>query len=258
MYPQILHIYGPFSINSYGAMIALGLVLFLWLMTKDPRRKKLLSADQLSNVLMVAIGAALLGGRLLFYLSESHQIKNFLDFFALWQGGLSILGAVISILAFVPLYLKWQNIAVLPFFDLVSVYAPLLQSISRIGCFLAGCCYGIHTTLPWAITYTHTKSLAPLCMPLHPAQLYAALTLFGIFLFMKLYAQKRFTGPGQLISLYLILSSLGRLFIDFYRADRVYTASLGQWLSINQWIALAIAGVSFIGFILSSRKSNVY
>lgn len=256
MYPQILHIYGPFSINSYGLMIALGLLLFLWLVTRDPRREKILSTDQLSNTIMVGVIAGLLGGRLLYFLSEQHQIKTFLDFFALWQGGLSILGAIIAILICVPLYLRSQNIPALPFFDLAAVYAPLLQSISRIGCFLAGCCYGMHTNLPWAITYTNPKSLAPLCMPLHPTQLYAALTLFGIFLFMKLYAQNRYNKPGQLISLYLILTSLGRFFIDFWRADRIFVLMTGDWLSVNQLIALGMACVGFIGYALCSIRKR--
>ncbi len=257
MYPQILHIYGPFSINSYGLMIAIGLLLFLWLVTRDPRREKLLSTDQLSDTIMVGVVSGLLGGRLLYFLSEQHQIKTIFGFFALWQGGLSILGCIIAILICVPLYLRSQNIAVLPVFDLAAVYAPLLQSISRIGCFLAGCCYGIHTNLPWAITYTHPKSLAPICMPLHPTQLYAAITLFGIFLFMKFDAQKRYTNPGQLISLYLILTSIGRFFIDFWRADRVYVEMTGDWLSVNQFIALGIAMVGFAGFVWSSNKSHV-
>ncbi|MEX0672236.1 MAG: prolipoprotein diacylglyceryl transferase [Candidatus Babeliales bacterium] len=253
MYPQILHIYGPFAINSYGLMIALALMLFLWLTTRDPRRAKIISTDQLSNALMVGVVAGLLGGRLLYFLSEQHHIKTIFDFFALWQGGLSILGAIIAILICVPLYLRSQNIKILPFFDLVALYAPLLQGISRIGCFLAGCCYGIHTNLPWAFTYTNPKSLAPLCLPLHPTQLYSAASFFCIFIFMKLYGQRRYKKPGQIISLYLLFLGLERFFIDFWRGDRLILGFTGEWLSTNQFIALGIILVGLFGFIRSSR-----
>ncbi len=254
MYPTILHIYGPFAINSYGFCIAAGLVLFLWLVTRDPRRKALLNADQLSNVLMLGIVAGIFGSRLLYYLTEQHAIGGLLDFLAVWQGGLSLLGAVIATLVVVPIYLNWQRIAVLPFFDLVATYAPLLQSVSRIGCFLAGCCYGIHTKMPWAIMYSDPRSLAPICIPLHPTQLYSALSMFGIFLIMKLYAQQRYKQPGQQLSLYLILASASRLLIDFWRADRTLSPILGTWLSVNQVIAVALMAVGLVGLLYTSKR----
>jgi phosphatidylglycerol---prolipoprotein diacylglyceryl transferase len=257
MNPQILHIYGPFAINSYGLMIVIGLFIFLWLVTRDQRREALLSTEQLSNVCMVGIIAGLLGGRFLYYITEPHSMSSFWQFFALWEGGLSILGAILAILLAVPLYLKREKIPIIPFFDLIAIYAPLLQSIARIGCFFAGCCYGIHTNLPWAVTYMHPHSLAPLCMPLHPTQLYTSLGLLSIFFFMYFYGQKKFKAPGSLLSIYLILTSLNRFFIDFLRADRVFYTFHTDWLSINQQIALCIVFIGCITLILSTRKTQI-
>ena len=61
MYPKLLHLYGPFFINSYGTMIALALGIFTWLVNKDPRRARLLSSDQLYWTMILGIISGIIG-----------------------------------------------------------------------------------------------------------------------------------------------------------------------------------------------------
>jgi len=239
---ELIHIYGPFSIQSFGLIVAIGLSLFLWLVYKNPKRKKLISDEQFSTLTFIGIVAGIVGGRL-FFVAQEYQTMSFVQMLSFWEGGFSILGTIICTLLAIVLYLKRIRVPIFPFLDLIAIYAPLAQSISRIGCFVAGCCYGTLSNLPWAVC--PKGSLAPL----HPTQLYSSLFLFLIFLFMRFVATKFCKKPGQLISLYVALAGFERFFIGFWRGDNEYFgAKTLQALSIHQWIGLLLTAAGLIIF----------
>jgi phosphatidylglycerol:prolipoprotein diacylglycerol transferase len=186
---------------------------------------------------MVSIAAGCFGGRLLEVISEPNTYAHWYDWFALWTGGFSILGAILGIITIVPLYLKKINVPILPTCDFVAIYAPLLQAIARLGCFTAGCCYGAPTHNIFAVIYTNPESFAPHGIAIHPTQLYSSVILFIIFLFLYFIGQKKFKKTGELFAMYLALVSLERFFVDFWRADRIMVTS---WLSFHQVVAFAI------------------
>lgn len=246
--PQpLLHIYGPLVIQPFGLMIVIGLIVFDWLFLRHPKRAAIVSQDQFTTALIIGITTGLAGGRILYLITTDNQIDSFYDGIALWDGGLSILGCVIAILCTIPLYLYHAHIPILPFLDLVALHAPLLQSISRLGCFFAGCCYGKATTAWWSVTYTNATTLAPFCTPLHPTQLYSSALLLFIFLLLYLVVQRYTYKDGQLLAAYLFLISIERFTVDFLRADQEYI-TVAPWnmtciklFSIHQWIALFLA-----------------
>lgn len=147
---ELFSLYGPVGIQSFGLFIVIGILIFTFLFLQDPRRKNLISSEQYYNGLSAAIIVGFLGGRLL-YVATSDEPISFGQIFAFWEGGYSLLGGIVALTIFIPWYLKAHNIPILPLLDLVSIYAPLLQSISRIGCFFAGCCFGVVTHAPWVI-----------------------------------------------------------------------------------------------------------
>lgn len=259
MWHTIFHIYGPFAIHSYGLAIAIGLIIVTYLIKRDPRFKELsLTDEKLTKIILVCVGAGLLGGRILFLSTNREHATSILDLFTLWQGGLSILGAVLAIAAVLPWYLYRVGVPVIGMLDLVGIYAPLLQSISRVGCFLAGCCYGLPTTRPWGIIYTDTQSEAPLYLCLHPAQLYSAIGLMLIFAFMYFIAQKKFRTPGQLVTLYVMLISIERFIVDFWRGDQEPSALFPDTFSLYQYISAGMfigAGILFVITTLRKRTS---
>jgi phosphatidylglycerol:prolipoprotein diacylglycerol transferase len=241
MHRELLHIYGPLSIHSFGVMIALGLLVFIWLMERHPRFTSILTREQFHAVLSYAILAGVIGGRILYVISSWDLLESPLEAFEIWHGGLSIMGAIVGIVLVIPLYLRANHIPVLPLFDLASIHAPIIQAIARIGCLLAGCCYGQPTTMPWAVTFFDLDSSAPCFIPLHPTQLYSALFSFGNFLLMYYVLQYYFKKPGQLLGAYFVLASGDRFIIDFWRADRIYfDAPWSAALSMHQWIAMAL------------------
>lgn len=257
---ELLHIYGPFSIQSYGLCIVIGLLLVWYLIRKDSRYNALQLNNKLPDILVCSIGLALAGGRLLYYLVDNHDIQTVGEFFSIWEGGFSLLGTIITLVASLPLLLRWYKIPILPFLDLIAPYAPLLQGVSRIGCFLAGCCYGAPTAVAWAVKYTDRESLAPLYRAIHPTQLYSALLLACTSAFLYFYARDRLKKPGQLFSLYLMMISIERFVVDFWRADRVfYTSSTHTYfpivssLSVHQLTAFALFCGGMIMFMYVSR-----
>lgn len=253
----LLHIYGPFSIYSFGVMIALGCIITYYLMLSDTRRIKLISTDQLLNVFSISIITALFGGRLLHLLSSYEDIHSWTDIIALHEGGFSILGAIIALLCVIPWYLKKINVPVLPFMDLMGLYAPLLQGISRLGCFFAGCCYGKPTDAFWGVTYKTHDTLAPTFCKIHPTQLYMAGGDLIIFLALYFIGQRYFKKPGQLLCAYLALSNLNRFLVDFWRDDQEFLPiQIMRIFSLHQWIALGIIISSIACFIVITRKDR--
>lgn len=266
MNPKLFHIYGPLYINSYGLFIVLGLILVLIISRKHPTRKELLSDDQFISLIMYCIFGGILGGRLLYLMTSWHDIEYPLQTLEFWNGGGSVLGVIIGILCVLPIYARNINVPILAILDFAALYAPLLQSISRIGCFFAGCCFGKEATNVLSVMYTHPDSIAPRFISLHPAQLYSSLVL--LFIFLMLYSIKSYlTKPGQVISLYLLLASSERFFVDFLRGDQQFflnTISPGfsiNVLSINQWIALvlfSLAGIAFFHLSFFKRAHESF
>ena len=235
--PELLHIYGPFGIQSYGLFIMLGILISIAAARRNKRFKQLHLEHTYLTIIMISILAGCCGGRLLEIISTPTLYPHWYDWFALWQGGFSVLGSMLGIIIVLPFYLKKINVPILPLFDLAAIYIPLCQSIARLGCVTAGCCYGVATTASCAVIYTHPQTFAPYGIALHPTQLYSSFLLFVIFLFMYFIAQHRCKKNGDLFSIYLILAASERFLIDFWRADRIM---MTDFLSFHQVIALGI------------------
>src|SRR5205085_7262758 len=130
------------------------------------------------SIILVCIVAAIAGGRLLAIISEPTLYHHSYEWFMIWNGGFSALGSILGVTVGACVYLKKVNLPILPVFDLMSIYAPLFQSIARLGCLFAGCCYGKPTHFFLHIIYTNKDTIAPYNSALHPTQLYSSLLLF--------------------------------------------------------------------------------
>ena len=241
----LFHIYGPFAIQAYGTMIVLGILLGLFFIKRDKPLMQIMSFDQVLNLTTLIIIFGVIGARLL-YLAE-HGTDSFHQAFAVWDGGLSVFGAVIANLIMIPLYLNYTKKPIMRVLDRIAIYVPLIHSIARIGCALAGCCYGKPKEYFLSVTYTNPDSLAPLNTPLVPVQLLSAFGLFIIFcgLYYERNIQKN--KSGYLFGSYLFLTVLLRLNLDAARAAH---HPILFWLSHNQIIAI---GIATYGFFLKAR-----
>ena len=246
---------GPITVRSFGLMIVIGILVFMRFVRAHPSFKKLKLEGRFIDIMLIGITAALAGGRLLHAFTEPELFESPWRLIAFWEGGLALLGGVLGVLIAIPWYLRKQKIPVIPFLDLIALYTPLLQGISRIGCFLAGCCWGCPTNMPWAITYTGTNTEAPINVAIHPTQLYSSLWLLASFLLMYCFLQYRLRKPGQITCVYLMLMSIERFCVDFFRDDRLYNVA-GDMLSVHQYIAAYIFIIAVIIFMHISRPKK--
>jgi len=252
--PELIHLYGPFGIHSYGLFIALGILISIIVMRQNKRFTAMHLENSYLDIVVVGIIAGCIGGRALEVISEPALYPTWHDCFALWEGGFSVLGSILGVIIIVPAYLKKIGIPILPLFDLIGIYAPLLQSIARLGCFTAGCCYGIATTSSCAVIYTNPNTLAAYGIPVHPTQLYSSALLFILFIFMYFVGQRIFTKKGELFSAYLVGAALERFIVDFWRAERIM---INSYLSFHQCVALGIiAAILLINGIVKAYPKN--
>lgn len=248
MYPKFLHIYGPIYINGYNLSLAIGIFLFLYLASSKAEKLKIMARDKFINIAVESAIFGIICARIMHVFSEFDKYKNFLDMISIWDGGLSVIGSILGIILYCFYILNKNNIEILPTLDIVASYVALTHAIGRIGCFLVGCCYGKPTNLPWAITYNNKDILAPLNIPLHPTQLYSALIYLFIFITLQIIFNKTKLKNGQILMLYLILSSIERIIVDYFRDDRIFVNN--SYFSFYQLIAFMILIGAGIGLIL--------
>lgn len=249
MYPKIISLYGPFELNSYNTAIMIGIGLFLYFANRDRRRELLMSSTEFLNLCTESALAALLGARLLHIMTHYKDYPDFYSLLKIWDGGLSILGALFAVLAYGYWAQQRRGKSFLAIADLASPYLPLIHATGRIGCFLVGCCHGAVTHVAWAVTYTDPRVLAPLNCSLHPSQLYSSALYFLLFFALWVYNKSSIKRPlGTLTCLYIMGMSFERFCIDFFRGDRIMLSANSPF-SWYQWIAIAIfmgASVAFV------------
>ncbi|HVX00899.1 MAG TPA: prolipoprotein diacylglyceryl transferase family protein, partial [Candidatus Babeliaceae bacterium] len=100
MYPVLLHLWGPFSIHSYGVAIAMGVILFILTTFKHPLRKCLMDADQFHTMIGQGILIGILGGKAGYIVAEKLFSSSLWDLFNFWQGGFSVLGSISALMVY--------------------------------------------------------------------------------------------------------------------------------------------------------------
>ena len=134
------------------------------------------------------------------------------------------------------------------------------QSIGRLGCFAAGCCWGRACDLPWAVTfkdpYTARQVGTPIDLPLHPTQLYESLATALIFVLL-LWIARRKKFNGQVALAYVSLYAAARFAIEFFRGDAARGVVFGGALSTSQFIAVLMLVGAAVLFPYLARKQRV-
>jgi phosphatidylglycerol---prolipoprotein diacylglyceryl transferase len=254
LFPKLISA-ANFYLPTYGVLVALAFLAGLAVTVRLARRSGL-SAELMTNLAVYCALAGLLGAKLLMIAFDWPDIRIF-SLSTLQAAGVFHGGLVLAILtAF--LYVRHQG---LPWLQTADAFAPgvaLGHSIGKLGCFAAGCCWGIASNRPWAVTFHNVDAYAltgvPLEIPLHPSQLYefAAEGILFAFLYWMF---RRPHAPGKIIGLYLVLSSAARFGIEFTRFHE-QTLPFGLPLSITQWIAIGLAGAGAILLARAPAKVN--
>jgi len=239
MHPILFEI-GPIKIFTYGFLLAAAFLSAIFVGGREAQRLGI-PPGRFFDLCFYLILAALVGSRLLYVLLElpaflAHPLK----IFALWEGGLVFHGGVILALLTAFYYIRRHGMPWRPTLDALAVGMPLGQFFGRLGCFMAGCCYGRPTEAPWAVVFTHPNTLCPLRGPVHPSQLYEAFLALGVFGFLYWFrTRKRF--DGQLLLTYFCLAGLVRFVVEFFRSPLDYRGPVFfGWMPLTQLTALGL------------------
>lgn len=254
MHPVLFKL-GNITIYSYGFMIALGFFLGIVLAMQEARRVGE-NPEKIMDLCFYILVAAIVGSRLFYVVTAWEKFAaNPIDIVKLWQGGLVFYGGFIGAVVTAAAYIK---LAKLPLGKTADILAPALalgQAIGRMGCFLAGCCYGRTTDVFWSVTFTDQNCLAPVGSPLHPTQLYSALTNFTIFVVLFVFSRHNQI-TGRVFWTYVLLYGLTRSIIETLRGD-FRGAEVFGLLSISQALGLLGATVALVMLVRLSRSGVV-
>ncbi|MCY4600598.1 MAG: prolipoprotein diacylglyceryl transferase [Acidobacteria bacterium] len=256
MFPLLFEV-GPVSIYSYGLLLATAYLVGLWYASVRARKRGL-DANRVTDLGIYIIISALVGAKLLLVVVEFDHLRrdpseiwNLLRSAGVFYGGLLLAVAV----AF--WYMRRHR---LPVWTTCDAFAPgiaLGQAVGRIGCLMAGCCYGTPTDLPWGVTFTNPLAAAnvgtPLDVSLHPTQLYESAAVLAILGILLLAERRGASFPGRTFWSYLLLYPCARFAIEFFRGDPRGTAF--EVLSTSQLVSLLLIPLSIVMLIVLRRSS---
>ena len=257
MFPKLFE-YSWLVIHTYGFLLALGFVSGLYVSARAAQRENINPAKVYDLGLYIAI-SSLVGAKLLLLITEfKYYSENPAEIFSLAtlrSGGVYYGGFLMAAIVGISL-VRYQKQPVWKMTDIFSPGIALGQSIGRLGCFAAGCCYGRPTTSLFGMTfknpYSHDTVGVPLNIPLHPAQLYEAATNLVIF-FLLWGALKKKSFQGQVFILYLVFYSASRFVIEFFRGDPERGFLFDGLLSTSQFISLLLMGWAAILYVRLRR-----
>lgn len=158
MYPELFKI--PFvdlTVKSYGLMLVIGFLLAAFLIKRLSRD---ITPDHqlITSAAFYSLIAGVIGARLFYVVHYFDRFSgNLLSVFALWQGGLELLGGVILAITVIILYLRHHKLPIRRYLDILAVGLMLALAFGRIGCFLNGCCFGKPTNLPSAVRFPYNS-----------------------------------------------------------------------------------------------------
>ena len=250
MYNDLFSI-GKITIHSYGVCTTIALLSALALACRRARKKGL-NDDICWGILFSGIILGYLGSKITYILVEWKSfIANPIMFFQ--DSGWVVIGGLLGGVLGAFLYCRFKHVEFMPYFDLCVPSVALAQGFGRIGCFMAGCCYGRPTDSPIGIAFTHSN-YAPNGVKLIPTQLISS-GLDFLNMFVLIFIASKTKKKGVVAAFYIIFYTIGRFFVEMLRDDgrgSIGIFSTSQFFSI----VLIVPGIILLIFSLKSKKDD--
>lgn len=240
---------------GYSLMILLGLILANTIAVSYIRKYNLVKEDLIILEAYVGLGA-IIGAKLLYLFIERNAIdwSRMLEakyFSIAMKGGFVFYGGLIGGLLLFYVGGKLHKINYTEYIKRLIFLVPFTHAFGRFGCFMAGCCYGMPYSGPFAVHFPES-SLAPHDVSLFPIQLLEATILLciSVICFFITYNKNSYFG----IVTYLVLYSISRFTLEFLR----YDTERGKWLlfSTSQWISIGILILLIITLLINKLKKK--
>lgn len=247
---------GNFQLPMYGLCILTGAVLAMLLALRRAKRTRISSDDLLYSVCYTVIGA-MLGAKLLYVITAwdtivanaDYYFGSFAGFREFFGYGFVFYGGLIGGLAvFIPYCLRHK----LDLGDMIALIipcVPLVHAIGRIGCFCAGCCYGVPMDPPWGVCFS--SPLAPQGVSLFPVQLLESALNLILFAFLFTYTRKP-RKPGAILGWYLVCYGIERFGLEYLRYDEIRGFIFG--ISTSQLISLILIPIGIALVLIRFEK----
>jgi len=226
-------------VKTFGLMLALSFVIGIWLSLRRGRAAGF-DPQVILDLCFVIMVSSLVGVRTFFVLTHRELYREWYRFFFIWDGGLTLFGGLLLAMVAVAWYVRRNRLRFLEIADVLAPAVMLGIGITRLGCFLSGCCFGKPTDLPWGVHFPATCLASTTFggLALHPSQLYASLIAFAAFAFLLL-AERRPVPPGTTFGRFLVIYGVARFLLEFTRfIEPSQQIALG--LSNNQFLSLGL------------------
>ena len=247
MHPRIFGV-----IKSYGLMLSLSFVLGIWLCTVRGRKRGIDRETVLDFSFMVMI-SSLIGVRLFYVLTHLDSFTPWYSMFYVWQGGLTLYGGIVLATLTVLYFCRRRGVPFLVMADIMAPAVVLGIGITRIGCFLNGCCFGKPTDSVLGVVFPETCAacLTTGGVPIHPTQLYSS--ALGFLVFITLLVWERFDRTvGATFARFLMFYGASRFLVDIFRYyEPGAVTSLG--LTLSQLISLGLVACG-LGLLIGLRR----
>lgn len=255
MHPVLFKI-GSITIYTYGFFIALGALLGFLYMARQGNKLFRLTFDQSNTLFILLVLAGVIGGKLFlifedpsFYITNPRKLAS--------GSGFVFYGSLLFAIPTMLWFFRKNKIPTLPMLDVMAAVTCIVHGFGRIGCFMAGCCYGKPTTSMLGVIFIDPACQAePPNTPLHPTQLYEAGFIF-IILTMLLIFKNRKQFDGQFFLVYLIAYAMGRGVLEFFRGDLERGFVINGILSNSQLISLMIVSIALYFYVKLKRNANL-
>ncbi len=246
-----------YRLPSYGVMLALAFSAAYF----EALRRALITKDDLNhveNLFLVVVLCSVVGARLfhVFVEEPSYYLQHPGKIVAIWEGGYVFYGALLLASAGIIVYCRKLKISFLPYGDIAAPATALGLFIGRIGCFLAGCCWGKPTDVPWGVIFNHPETFSSVKgVRVHPTQLYEAVGGLAIYGYLTwLFRRRRY--QGQIFFHGIAIYSVMRFGIECFRGDDVRGLIFGGWVSTSQLISLSLLPLSIAAMRYFSKRSG--
>lgn len=255
MHPVLFKL-GSITIYTYGFCIAMGALLGFLYMYRQGKKQYGITFDQSNNLFILLVVAGVVGGKLFMifedpslYLSQPKKLFS--------GSGFVFYGSLLTTIPVMLWYFKKIKVPVLGMLDVMAAVTCIVHGFGRIGCFMAGCCYGLPTDGFLSVVFTNPVCQAePLNTPLYPTQLFEATFIFSLLILLFVLKKKK-QFDGQLFLIYLMVYAAGRAILELFRGDVERGFLINKVLSNSQFISILVISVALYFYLRLNRNKKI-
>jgi prolipoprotein diacylglyceryl transferase len=250
---------GPVVIHTYAICILVGIIAAV-IITQRRLSARGAESGIVLDIILWAVPLGIVGARIYHVLTHVGDYfypgANFLNVFAIWDGGNALYGSLIGGAVGAYIGCRQTGIRFWSFADALAPAMLVAQAIGRLGNWFNHELFGLPTTLPWGLQIESTNSKFPVGLPagtlFHPLFLYEIIwNLIGVAIIV--FIQRKFTLQwGRVFGLYLIWYGLGRSWLEAIRIDPSSDSLLG--IPANDWASFAAIILGIVLVVVQGRR----